>query len=733
MNILNRKLTLIIAFFIAGVFLYQYSPFLTLLLLPLSLISLIFLKKRGIVLVLATIMFFTGGMYVKNTDKINRSRTEPLTKEEMLISGTIISIPEAENYGQSAICLTEYGKIRLMTAEPILKYKDNVTFRSKCYYPAEKSRPFAFDYPGYLKSDGIYLLAFAEELEVTSNSASFLNPADAITLLRSTLIKKADTLWTGEALMFARAILLGDTSYSSEEFRDKLSTGSISHIIAVSGTHVSLVAAMFFLLSRLFSKRKRWLSLLSIPFIFGFVILTGVSPSSVRAAIMMALFLVAKSTLSHYDGITALAVAAFAITLSNPFAAFSLSFILSFSAVFGILIFAKPISEALSFIPGGFIKDAFAVTLSAQVFTALTLCFSFGRFPFTALIANFIALPLVPFIMATGYISLIISFFAPAFTLVSLLTEVLMSLCLAVADLAGRLPLSNIYPVFQNSILFISIFILFIILLFTVFIFKAKKTSIVILLFLIVAIVFNANYTHLCGEETVYFTDAAHGDGTFVFNKDHAVMIECLSPENNYIESGAKTILRQHGFSGLDALFLSEIDPFDEDVSELFTTFPVKTLYFPETEETESLISLAENSGTEVKILSEGDSFTFGEIKVSVLLIRNGRCSFLVTNSDTDILIPGNITVAKERDLSKLVSECDIIKAPRHGNKDSSTAELLGQTTPKAVIVSTGRALSDDFSERLSSHNVYSTKLNGDITVKCGDDFNIIPYKKVKK
>ena len=155
-------------------------------------------------------------------------------------------------------------------------------------------------------------------------------------------------------------------------------------------------------------------------------------------------------------------------------------------------------------------------------------------------------------------------------------------------------------------------------------------------------------------------------------------------------------------------------------------------MYFPETEETESLISLAENSGTEVKILSEGDSFTFGEIKVSVLLIRNGRCSFLVTNSDTDILIPGNITVAKERDLSKLVSECDIIKAPRHGNKDSCTAELLGKTTPKAVIVSTGRALSDDFSERLSNHNVYSTKLNGDITVKCGDDFNIIPYKKVK-
>ncbi|MDO5478320.1 MAG: ComEC family competence protein, partial [Clostridia bacterium] len=280
MSILNRRLALIFTGFTAGVFLYQYSPFLTLVLLPLSFIMLKIAGKRALSLILAVLMFFAGGAYTSFTEKSGYRKAETVAGIETEIQGTIISLPEIESYGQSAVCKTNYGNIRLMTSEPVLKYKDNVTFTAKCYYPEKKSRPFAFDYPRYLKTDGIYLLAFASELKVNSNTASIINPIDAITLLRSALIKKADTLWSGEALMFSRSILLGDTSYSSDEFRDKLSAGSISHIIAVSGTHVSFVSALFLLFTSSFAKRKRYLNLLSVPLIVAFVILTGASPSS---------------------------------------------------------------------------------------------------------------------------------------------------------------------------------------------------------------------------------------------------------------------------------------------------------------------------------------------------------------------------------------------------------------------------------------------------------------------
>lgn len=729
MSILNRRLALIFTGFTAGVFLYQYSPFLTLVLLPLSFIMLKIAGKRALSLILAVLMFFAGGAYTSFTEKSGYRKAETVAGIETEIQGTIISLPEIESYGQSAVCKTKYGNIRLMTSEPVLKYKDNVTFTAKCYYPEKKSRPFAFDYPRYLKTDGIYLLAFASELKVNSNTASIINTIDAITLLRSALIKKADTLWSGEALMFSRSILLGDTSYSSDEFRDKLSAGSISHIIAVSGTHVSFVSALFLLFTSSFAKRKRYLNLLSVPLIVAFVILTGASPSSIRAAIMMIFYLIAKSTLSHYDGFTVLSIASFAILITNPFAAFSLSFMLSFSAVLGILLFAKPLSDIFTRLHMGFLTNIFAVTLSAQVFTMITLCFSFGRFPFTALIANLAAVPLVPFIMASGYISLIISFIAPAFNIVALLTEVLMGICIAIADFSGQIPLANIYPVFSNVYIFISVFVFFMAMLIAGLIYKARKTAAIFLCLTILSAVINCSLPDICGEKSFYFADSGHGDATFIFNKSTAIMTECLSPEDKFIKNSVVPILRQHGQSDLDAVFLTEYDPFDENVSELIQAFPVKQIYIPHGAKCEEL----KKTGAEIIFVKAGNTFTVGEISVSVPYASEGFCSYIIVNSGSSLLVPGNMEEKEEKILTEMVSDVDILKAPRHGNKGSCSEALLDAAKPEAVIVSTGRKLSDNFSARLSSYSIYSTKTGGDITVKIENELKITPHKKVTK
>ena len=730
-SLFNRKLLLIFAFFTAGVFLYQYSPFISLLLFPLSILSLKFSKKRAIVLILSALMFFAGGMYTLLTEYISYTKADAAIGKECEIKGVLISIPETETYGQSAVCLTEYGKIRLMTSKPILKYKDEITFRAKCYYPGEKSRKLCFDYPLYLKSEGIYLLAFAEEVTVNSSTLSLLNPVDAITYLRSVLAQKAATLWTGETLMFANSILLGDTSLSSNEFKEKLAEGSISHIIAVSGTHVSLIAAMFMVITETFAKRKRYLYLLSVPFIMAFVLLTGISPSAVRAAVMMILYLIAKTTLSHYDSLTALFFSAFLILLFNPFSAFSLSFILSFSAVLGILLFAKPIADILSFLHIGFISNLLAVTLSAQVFTIITLCFSFGRFPFTALLANIIAVPFIPFVMASGYIALAISFIFPQFDIISYIAEILIDICISIADLAGRLPFANIYPVFGNLFLSVSIFSLISLLAASILILRKRKYSVILSLLLIVALIFNNSYTFIAGEKSFYFVDAGHGDSTIVLNKDTAILIDCLSPEDRFVKDTLLPILRYHGHADIDAVFLSEYDPYDEDIKELIESFPVNAVYLPEKANSEDLRKAARSFDTKIFFLKENDSIKTGDIVVNVPYSFRRTCSFTVTNNGFNVLFPGNITEAKEKQLAKKVSDVDILKAPRHGNKGSCSITLLKATTPEAVIVSSRYALSENFSHRLSSFSVYSTKANGDIKVNA-ESKKITPYKKVK-
>lgn len=725
-NILNRKLLLIFLGFTAGVFLYQYSPFLTLLLLPFALISLKFTGRKGIVLILSVAMFFAAGNYTALRDSESYEKSAPVCDVDAEISGTVISIPEPESYGQSAVVKTKYGKIRLMTNEPVLRYKDNLTFRAKCYRPEEKIRPLSFDYPLYLKSEGIYLLAFSDDITIHSSSVSYLNPYDAITVLRASLIDKANSLWTGESLMFARSLLLGDTSYSSAEFKDKLSSGSISHIIAVSGTHVSFVAALFLSLCAFCSKRKRYINLLVFPFIIAFVILTGASASAIRAAIMLIVYLIAKSILSHYDGFTALSFAAFLILLVNPMSAFSLSFILSFSAVLGILLFAKPFTCAISFLRLNLISQIFGVTLSAQVFTGITLCFAFGKIPFTALIANILAVPLIPFVMASGYLSLALSFIVPGESIFSLLTEVLMGICIAIADLSGKLPFANIYPAFSNIYVILFIFALFIGILVAVFIFRAKKTALVLTPILIASIVFNAYIPALYGGSSFYFADSDHSDCTFIFNKNHAVMIDC-PPSGDFVKNTAIPILKHHGITELDALVITEEDFNEDSVFSLTDAFSVKHLYIPDGAD----ITVLQNNDAEINFLKEGGTVSVGDIKISVLLISKGVCSISVTNGDAKLLLPGNIEAKAEALLSEKVSDVDMLKAPRHGNKASCSETLLDAAKPEAVIVSTGRRLSDDFSERLKNYSVYSTKTGGDITVNCKTK-EINPYKKVK-
>ena len=137
------------------------------------------------------------------------------------------------------------------------------------------------------------------------------------------------------------------------------------------------------------------------------------------------------------------------------------------------------------------------------------------------------------------------------------------------------------------------------------------------------------------------------------------------------------------------------------------------------------------NKDADIKFLKEGTDFTVGGINLSVLLISKGICSLTVTNGDTKLLLPGNIEAKAEALLSEKVSDVDIIKAPRHGNKASCSEALLDAAKPEAVIVSTGRKLSDDFSERLKNYSVYSTKTGGDITANCKTK-EINPYKKVK-
>ncbi len=726
MSMFSKRPALTLISFILGVFLKRYSLFLSLVFLCLSLLSLVFLKKKGLVFLLCTLLFTAGGLHTTWTEAIKTNDASSLLEETDFLKGTVISIPEKENYGKSAVVSVGGVKIFLMTGQDDIKYKDEIMFKGSFSLPDEKSRSFDFDYPSYLKSKGIYITCFTEEIKVLENLKSSFNIVDIATTLKEKLLLKADTLWEGEALMFARAILLGDTSLSSDEFRDKVADGSISHVISVSGTHVSLVAAAVMFLMNKISQKRRYLKFLTIPFVCFFVIMVSPVPSAMRSVLMFIIFIFAWVFLIHYDAITSLTIAATLILIYNPFAAFSLNFLLSFGAMLGIIIFTKPFIRYLKFIPIAYITDCLSVTLASQVFILPIIFFYFGKIPLFSLFANLLVVPLVPFIMGFGYFALI--FPIPLFT--DFISDLLIRSCIKIAEFFGSLPFSNLSPVYQNPVLLWAVFISFFLLMIFFFLKGNKRISFVLLNVFLIFILLSYTSPLLFPERATFHLDAKRGSCTLSVSGTHSVILDISSSEKDFSIDTLIPYLKRKGHSSLDVLALTEYNN-DEEVLTFLENFPVKCLIVPENSHIPMLSDRAKYRDCRVIYASENDIYKIGGITLFVPYEALGKATYILSNDKSASLVTGNISIYEETALAENLSakgyNIDVLLAPRNGNKGSCTPELLESAKPGCVIASRSLALSEDFTKRLEGLNIMTTKDYGDITLKNGE---IIPYKK---
>ncbi len=223
----------------------------------------------------------------------------------------------------------------------------------------------------YNIQDGCFIRAKQEdEVTLTRRGAdSFLCALKRLSVRCSSLLRE---IFPGDAGALAAALLCGDRSAFSDGFRTDLYKSGLSHMVAVSGMHVSVLAALLiFLLGR-----KAGM-ILSVPVITLYALFTGCSPSVLRASFMALIFALSYLLVRSYDSLTALAAAGVFIGLSNPFALTSASFLLSFFATLGIILFCprltaamtprkapKILKKILSVMAG-----AFAVSLSALIFT----------------------------------------------------------------------------------------------------------------------------------------------------------------------------------------------------------------------------------------------------------------------------------------------------------------------------------------------------------------------------
>jgi competence protein ComEC len=268
---------------------------------------------------------------------------------------------------------------------------------------ASVERPAAFDgfdYPAFLARQGIAGLVTARAVRLLDGPAR-AGPAEIAAAVRRWLLDGLNEMVPEPEAALGAGILLGVRTSIAPEISTAFATAGLTHVVAISGWNIAIVAAIVGSLVRPLEERRggRWLAPgTAAATIAGYVVLTGASPSVVRAALMASAMMVARLGGSRAHAASALGLAAFVMLVAAPEVLWDVGFQLSALATGGLILFAAPIEARLSRWPA-WLREPVALTLAAQLTTLPVVLGSFGRLSLVAPAANVAVVPLVPIVM----------------------------------------------------------------------------------------------------------------------------------------------------------------------------------------------------------------------------------------------------------------------------------------------------------------------------------------------
>ncbi|MCP4694822.1 MAG: ComEC family competence protein, partial [Desulfobacterales bacterium] len=347
----------------------------------------------------------------------------------------ILSIQSLEIEEETIPCV---GKIRVTAAgDPVeLSRGDRISFFGRVRPIRDLQNPDGFDYRRYMAFQGVWASVYTRgERIAILDRPSRTGVLQGVETARRDISRVIDETVQDSRREVIKALIVGERHGIPRPLREAFNRAGVSHLLAISGLHVGIVgAAAFFLFTWLFAHFKPLLlrawtkkaaALLSLLPVIVYGLLAGMSPSTQRAVIMVSVFLAAFLFDKDHDAVNTLALAAMLILMVHPPALFSVSFQLSFTAVFAILYGLTKWRIPAEFDDGPWRKlgkrllSFMAVSLFAILGVLPLALRYFNQTSLVGLGANLIAVPLIGFIVVPlGLLSALVSLFsAPAASL----------------------------------------------------------------------------------------------------------------------------------------------------------------------------------------------------------------------------------------------------------------------------------------------------------------------------
>ena len=646
--------------------------------------------------------------------------------ETVELSATIVDEPYDTRYGCRAAAEAEVRgrRVRLLLylGEECrdLQPGDRITVLTELTYPDPKQDADSFL---YYQGKGVQLLGTARgEAQIFRTERTPLRFLP--TVFSNRLGKLIDRALPDDAAGLIRALLTGDKFEMSYAQRSDMRMAGVSHTIAISGMHVSILLAVVIFLTR---GRKLLTLLLGLPLICFFMLSTGCSPSVVRAAVMQSFFLAAPFFRREYDTPTSLCAAMLVLLLANPYALADTSFQLSFSATAGILLFTGPLYRRLGAkrpLCGWlkreengsklrvillrlrrwlttFVLGSLTTTLGALIFTTPITVLTFGTFSLYAVLSNLLILWAITLCFIGGLATVLVAaLWLPAGkvlgTVLALPVRYVFGACAGIARLPfASLPAGGVF------------FPLWLLSAYVLFAAGWRYGKLLLpaagilggLLLTVTLIAADARPEAF----SVTALDVGQGQCICMLTQDFAALYDCGGSDGDGAGQTAAEYLLTAGVRRLDALVLSH---YDRDhiggLAQLLYRIEVDCLYLPDTQtdfaEREEVEQLAAQYGIPTVPLTEPTvlEFSGGSLELLPPMLYstdNSACiGILFSAGDFCMLATGDMDSYAEELLlySYPIPDVDLLIAGHHGAATSSCEALLAATKPETVFISVG-------------------------------------------
>ena len=309
------------------------------------------------------------------------------------------------------------GRARLtVLGEPLrAEYGDEIRGTFRLRHPRRFDNPGAFDYPGYLATQGVFLEGWTREpvevLEARRGSAIL----GAIFRLRQLLLRRLDGAMPSQEAALVKAMVLGDRSGLTPDMNQAFLDSGTFHILAISGLNVSLLAGTLFGLLRLLAISPRLAAGASVLLVTLYAALAGASASVVRAAVMADAYLLAVVLDRRADLLNSLALSALALLWWNPRFLFEVGFQLTYLATLGIVLVVPRCARALAPLPWPlrWALESVVITLAATAMTLPILARAFNRVAPVGILSNVPIVPLSGLVTTLGTAACVPLLFIP--------------------------------------------------------------------------------------------------------------------------------------------------------------------------------------------------------------------------------------------------------------------------------------------------------------------------------